>query len=184
VADEGPPDGFETSPERRRKRLPALVALAALVVVGATLGVVATLGGGEGNHAGVPPGTGTTVRTETNDLLGSDVELLPSGRGPCVNDETQRCRNWFLQFSNDDGLFVPLEQRETLVRTELRSAGFEYDGQFQPEADASGGVGLRFRRGPESVSIYLQPDAVASECPASNSSCADILSVDLGGGEP
>jgi hypothetical protein len=55
VADEGPPDGFETAPERRRKRLPALFALAALVVVGATLGVVASLGDGGGNPDVVAP---------------------------------------------------------------------------------------------------------------------------------
>lgn len=184
MADEGPPDGFETAPERRRKRLPALFALAALVVVGATLGVVASLGDGGGNpDVVVPPGTGTTGSAETGDLLGSDVELLPSGRGPCVNDETQRCRNWFLRFSNEDGPFVPLEQREALVRTQLRSAGFEYVGSFEL-AEPSEGIGLRFRRGPERVAIYLQRDAAASECPASDSSCADFMSLARRASEP
>jgi hypothetical protein len=68
---------------------------------------------------------------------------------------------------------VPLKQREALVRTDLRSAGFKYEGQFELGAGATGGIGLLFRRGPETVAVYLQSNAVAGP---------DIMSVALSGG--
>jgi hypothetical protein len=188
VGDERPTGGFETKPERRRGILPALIALSSLVTLGAVLGLAVSLEN-RGDDAAPPPDNVTrpdlalslreallsVVHTADN---GPTVAIRPTGEGPCVNDATQTCQNSYLVFRN-----IPLEQRETAIRRGLRSLGFVYEGSFERAAShATGGVGLMFRRGQETVAVYLQPDAVTNACSALhpligiNPSCADIIS--------
>ena len=82
------PEGFETSPERRRdgkgaprSMLPALIALAALVTIGAALGLAVGLGGGEdgdGNAGVLPPSSSTSP----NEIPQSLVEEVCLAGGP------------------------------------------------------------------------------------------------------
>lgn len=189
----GDEDGFETRPERRRGILPALIALASLVTLGAVLGLAVSLGN-RGDGAALQTDDVTTtdlalsLRNEFRsagirsfaDSPGTEpaVAILPTGAGPCVNDETQTCQNSYLVFRN-----TRLKQREAAVRRALRSLGFVYEGSFEPGAsNATGGVGLLFRRGEETVAVYLQPNTVTNVCsdfPARlgiDPSCADIIS--------
>jgi hypothetical protein len=163
----GDEDGFEVRPERRRVRLPALVALASLVTLGAVLGVTSS-----GWFASSPSDLPTAVPTQE-----PEVEILPTGRGPCVNDKRRTCQNSRLFFRNARSL----KERETVIRRRLRFAGFMYEGRFEPVApNATGGAGLLFRRGRDTAAVYLQPNAIAKKCPVfplgRHRACADILS--------
>jgi hypothetical protein len=169
VGDERPSGGFETAPERRRVRLPALIALASLVTLGAVLGVTSSGWFGAGpsdgpsDRSGVPP-------------QAPEVMIFPRGRGPCVNDESRTCQNSRLFFRNARSL----KERETVIRRRLRSTGFIYEGPFDRAGPNARGLGLLFRRGQDTAAVYLQPTAIAKRCPAiplpRDRLCADILS--------
>ena len=161
--------------------------LAALVTIGAVLGVAVSVGDGGGGSASPPvdvtrPDVALRLREALLSVVPTATEpafaIRPTGSGPCVNDETQTCQNSLLVFSD-----IPLEQRETAIRRAFRSLGFRYEGPFEPAAsNATGGVGLLFRRGQRTAAVYLQPDAVAQACAVVpppleiNPSCADIIS--------
>lgn len=182
------PDGFKTEREIRRRPLPALIALASLVTLGAILGVAVSLQGDGGGDASPPvdvtrPDVALRLREALLSVVpvsGGEpaIAIRPTGAGPCVDDETQTCQNSLLVFRN-----IPPEQRETAIRKGLRSLGFRYEGPFEPApSNATGGVGLLFSRGEKTVAVYLQPDAVANACSAVpprlgiDPSCAEIIS--------
>ena len=124
------PEGFETKPERRREdkgaprsMLPALIALAALVTIGAALGLAVGLGGGEDGdgNPGVPPPSSSTSPNEIPQSLVEEVCLAGGDRAISTLSSLQ-----------EQGLLEVLaEHASRLGDPECADAVLEIDGTGQ-----------------------------------------------------
>jgi hypothetical protein len=125
------PEGFETKPERRREdkgasrsMLPALIALAALVTIGAALGLAVGLGGGEDGdgNAGVPSPSSSTSPNEIPQSLVEEVCLAGGDRAISTLSRLQ-----------EQGLLEALAERASrLGDPECADAVIEIDLAVEP----------------------------------------------------